>query len=59
MAWLLCIACVLVCCPELLQGKASGKNPEPTSLITCVSASVVSLPQNSGKWNVEQAHLKI
>lgn len=25
MAWLLCIAYILVCCPELLQGKASGK----------------------------------
>ncbi|XP_047453597.1 thyroglobulin [Mugil cephalus] len=35
MAWLLRIACILVCCPELLQGKASEYQLEADALSQC------------------------
>ncbi|XP_039973585.1 thyroglobulin [Xiphias gladius] len=35
MAWLLCIACILICCPELLHGKASEYQLESETLTQC------------------------
>ncbi|XP_041844793.1 thyroglobulin isoform X2 [Melanotaenia boesemani] len=35
MAWLICITCILVCCPELLQSKASEYQLESETLSQC------------------------
>ncbi|XP_040900588.1 thyroglobulin isoform X2 [Toxotes jaculatrix] len=35
MAWLLCFTCILVCCPELLLGKASEYQLESETLSRC------------------------
>ncbi|XP_045898841.1 thyroglobulin-like, partial [Micropterus dolomieu] len=48
MAWLLHIACFLVCCPELLQGKASEYQLESETLSRCESLRGVAVAKQQG-----------
>ncbi|XP_070690875.1 thyroglobulin [Pempheris klunzingeri] len=48
MAWLLRIACILVCCPELLQGKASEYQLESETLTPCESLRAVAVAKQQG-----------
>lgn len=48
MAWLLRIACILVCCPELLQGKASEYQLESESLSQCELLRGVAVAKQQG-----------
>ncbi|XP_044062749.1 thyroglobulin isoform X2 [Siniperca chuatsi] len=48
MAWLLRIACILVCCPELPQGKASEYQLESETLSQCESLRGVAVAKQQG-----------
>ncbi|XP_026227316.1 thyroglobulin isoform X2 [Anabas testudineus] len=48
MAWLLCIAYILVCCPELLQGKASEYQLESETLSQCELLRGATVAQTQG-----------
>ncbi|XP_037639451.1 thyroglobulin [Sebastes umbrosus] len=48
MAWLLLIACILVCCPELLQGKASEYQLESETLSQCELLRGVAVARQQG-----------
>ncbi|XP_067456388.1 thyroglobulin [Thunnus thynnus] len=48
MAWLIRITCILVCCPELLQGKASEYQLESESLSRCESLRGVAVAKQQG-----------
>ncbi|XP_030249432.1 thyroglobulin-like [Sparus aurata] len=48
MAWLLHIACILVCCPQLLQGKASEYQLESESLSQCELLRGVAVAKQQG-----------
>ncbi|KAM4581065.1 thyroglobulin [Odontesthes bonariensis] len=48
MAWLLCVACLLVCCPELLQGKASEYQLESETLSRCEVLRGVAVARQQG-----------
>ncbi|KAM6910506.1 thyroglobulin [Xenentodon cancila] len=48
MAWLLCVVGILVCCPELLQGKASEYQLESESLSRCELLRSVAVAQQQG-----------
>ncbi|XP_042345086.1 thyroglobulin [Plectropomus leopardus] len=48
MAWLLRIACILVCCPKLLQGKASEYQLESETLSRCELLRGVAVAKQQG-----------
>ncbi|XP_036929244.1 thyroglobulin [Acanthopagrus latus] len=48
MAWLLHITCILVCCPQLLQGKASEYQLESESLSQCELLRGVAVAKQQG-----------
>ncbi|XP_047191074.1 thyroglobulin isoform X2 [Scophthalmus maximus] len=48
MAWLLCITCILVCGPELLQGKASEYQLESETRSKCELLRAVAVAEQQG-----------
>ncbi|KAM7421682.1 hypothetical protein PAMA_015705 [Pampus argenteus] len=48
MDWLIRITCILVCCPQLLQGKASEYQLESESLTKCESLRAVAVAKQRG-----------